>query len=440
MTAGCSEPYRDWTDDLSWSPDGRHGALLIGHDLYLTDQRGGLTSRLASDVYRAAWLPDSQRLILARIREVTTFTEITEALGAERAAAIARDAERLFQNTFRSDGSVNPDADLDLMLNGDTGRAVAIYLREHHGETLRNALGDDSDVIASARATVYTLVAARIADQRIEVLSTLGAALTPIKSIRPSDDGRAVAFVTHGAGMFADNIVRLYVASVERPATPVLIATGTNEFPDWTRDGRSLLYLTASAADINIGALGCLVQREVVDDQGQIVSRPPGDFCLVHVVFHDAGKVRALPDGRVLFAAVDTRFPQPARALSQVERVFVFDPLHPDSTPPLWPAAIGDAGLGFYDLSPDRTTLLYGTATGDIWRLTVASGDREELPLGLHREEYVRRDLPLALWSGPDAIVYSRYVNDELRLIRRRAESETVLNSAWPRPADSTAR
>lgn len=217
------------------------------------------------------------------------------------------------------------------------------------------------------------------------MLSTLGAALTPIKSIRPSNDGRAVAFVTHGAGMFADSIARLFVASVERPAVPVLIATGTNEFPDWTRDGRSLLYLTASAADIDIGALGCLVQTEVLDARGRIVSRTPSDSCLVHVVFHDAGKVRALS-------------------------------------------------------SPDRTVLLYGTAKGDIWRLTVASGECEELPLGLHREEYVRRDLPLAIWSGPDAIVHSRYVNDELRLIRRRAESETVLNSAWPRPADSTAR
>lgn len=249
-----------------------------------------------------------------------------------------------------------------------------------------------------------------------------------------------MAFVTHGAGMFADNIVRLYVASVERPATPVLIATGTNEFPDWTRDGRSLLYLTASAADINIGALGCLVQREVVDDQGQIVSRPPGDFCLVHVVFHDAGKVRALPDGRVLFAAVDTRFPQPAGALSQVERVFLFDPLRPDSTPPLWPrqsaTRASDSTISAPIARPSSTAPPQATYGGSPSPAATARNFR----WGFIAEEYVRRDLPLALWSGPDAIVYSRYVNDELRLIRRRAESETVLNSAWPRPADSTAR
>ena len=236
--------------------------------------------------------------------------------------------------------------------------------------------------------------------------------------------------------MFADNTVRLFVASLDQPGAPMRVADGTNEFPDWTLDGRSLLYMTASATDPNIGSLGCVVQREVVDARGQLISRPPGDACLVHVIFGDEGRVRTLWDGRAVFSSVDVRFPQPRWTTSKIERVFIFDPSHPDVPPtPLWPTSISDAGLGFYDLSPDRTALLYGTAQGDMWQITLATDRRQEIPLGLHRDEYVRRDLPLAIWSGPDAVVYGRLADDTLRLIRRRAGSETVLNAGWPRPA-----
>jgi hypothetical protein len=301
-------------------------------------------------------------------------------------------------------------------------------------------LGEDWGFIGSARATVYTLVMTRVTDQRLDMLSILGATLTPIASIRPSDDGRAVAFVTHGVGMFADNTVRLFAVSLDQPGALVRVADGTNEFPDWTLDGRSLLYMTASARDPNIGSLGCLVQREVVDARGQLISRPPGDACLVHVIFGAEARVRTLSDGRVLFSSVDARFPQPRWTTSNVERVFIFDPAHSDAAPaPLWPQSISDAGLGFYELSPARTALLYGTAQGDIWQITVATDRRHEIPLGLHRDAYVRRDLPLAIWSGPDAIVYGRFVDDTLRLIRRRGASAIVLNADWPRPADDSA-
>jgi hypothetical protein len=45
----------------------------------------------------------------------------------------------------------------------------------------------------------------------------------------------------------------------------------------------------------------------------------------------------------------------------------------------------------------------------------------------------------VAIWSGPDAIVYGRFVDDTPRLIRRRAASEIVLDAGGPGPADDPA-
>ena len=54
---------------------------------------GRISPLLAPRVYRAAWLPDSQGLVLARKKTAKNLAEIAAALGPERTRALAAKAE-----------------------------------------------------------------------------------------------------------------------------------------------------------------------------------------------------------------------------------------------------------------------------------------------------------------------------------------------------------
>ena len=65
--------------------------------------------------------------------------------------------------------------------------------------------------------------------------------------------------------------------------------------------------------------------------------------------------------------------------------------------------------------------------------LSLSDGRTERLPLGLARESvYIRRDLPLAVWSGPDAFTYLKRIGSRNEYIVRRGNTEIVLSRNWP--------
>src|SRR6266545_4524964 len=69
LLAGCLEQI------YVWSPDGRRAAVVnLGQDgLLLCDADGRLSAPLVPDVFRVAWLGDSQRLVLARKHRETRW-------------------------------------------------------------------------------------------------------------------------------------------------------------------------------------------------------------------------------------------------------------------------------------------------------------------------------------------------------------------------------
>ena len=100
LSRSCSWPAavvrRPWTSSVVWSPDGRQAAVIGGDGLYLADGEGTL-ALLAADVYDAAWLADSERLVLARSREINNWSALADALGPQRTHQVAVKAEAVWQ-------------------------------------------------------------------------------------------------------------------------------------------------------------------------------------------------------------------------------------------------------------------------------------------------------------------------------------------------------
>jgi hypothetical protein len=90
-------------------------------------------------------------------------------------------------------------------------------------------------------------------------------------------------------------------------------------------------------------------------------------------------------------------------------------------------------GFGFYEVSPDLTRVIYGTATGQLLIVSLSDARTELLPLGLFKQSgYGGRDLPLAAWSGPDAFTYLKRIGSRNEYIVRRGNTEIVLSRNWP--------
>jgi hypothetical protein len=436
-SSACVGPQRDWPDDLIWSPDGKHAAVLrLGFRISDTD--GNLSAQLDDRVYRVAWL-DAERMVLARTRTVGTFADVAAAVGPERTRAIVADAEHAWTHSrfSRPDASGFPEVRIEL-----PERVLLLYLREHYGDELREQSGEDWTQIEHTTADLHQLIVARAVGDRLELGTKLSEDVLPIKAIRPAPDRRSVAFVTRNEESWFDDTARIHVVPIDVLAQPRLVAEDTGDFLDWSPDSQSLLYFSESGWDPNIGRFGCLDRRAVVDASGAM--RQSGESlakCLSHLLFERSNRVFALPDGRILFESMHVELP---REFGGPNQLFVLK-REPDShyafidrfpvMPFISPDVLdGDGGIAFFDLSPDRSRVIYGTPTGDIRLLTLEDGRTELLPLGLHRADgYMTRDLPRAVWSGSDAFTYLKRIGGRNEFILRRGNTEIVLSRHWPK-------
>ena len=93
LVSGCLEKH------IVWSPDGSQAAVIARDGLHVCNPAGQLSPLLLPNAYMVAWLKDSQRLVVARTRQVDDWATIAHALGPERSAqvaALSQIRERMF--------------------------------------------------------------------------------------------------------------------------------------------------------------------------------------------------------------------------------------------------------------------------------------------------------------------------------------------------------
>lgn len=443
-SAGCFGPRRDWTDDFVWSPDGRH-AVILGRDLNLTDTSGSLTPLHIPDVYRVAWLSDSERLLVARSREVRTFAEIVSAVGGERAASIVARAEQAW---FAESSYPDPQAPSHGIARD--AHAMVLYLRERHADEVQKLSEEDRRATLEATASVHTLAVVRIAGDRAVIGRVIFNDLTPIRTIRPAPNDRTVAFVTENEEFLEDGTVTTWVVPTDGSTPASQVEQDTGQFPDWTPDGRSLVYHSVWGTNPNVGAIGVIKAQPILDRDGLYApSQTSSD--LVDLIYEYGDSLRVASDGRVLFNGFFRHFPHASAGTRDMitftnpptlqrlsiagQRLFAFDPSRAEDPPVLLTEERDfDAdALAFFELSPDRTRVVYGTVKGVIRVLCLSDGRAERLPVGLDRgEPYAGYEVPRVAWAGPDAFVYARPNGERLEFVLRRGSDDTVLSRTWP--------
>jgi Tol biopolymer transport system component len=165
------------------------------------------------------------------------------------------------------------------------------------------------------------------------------------------------------------------------------IETGTvGLFPDWTSDGRSLIYTKpdrtgggGSEAEIS---LGYLVSRQVVGEAAELLIDGPEER-KAWLLFYEQGRVRCLQDGRILCSAIEAKFPVTDADLPQSDQLYQFDPDRSATLTRVLPAQtlanLPDL-IAFYEVSPDGSKLVVADwEMSQVFVVDLASGDSYSL-------------------------------------------------------------
>ena len=423
LLSGCLEKH------LVWSPDGNRAAVIAKDGLHFCDTEGKLTPLLLPGVYQAAWLGDSQRLVVARERKISDWTSIARALGPERAGKVAAKTESLWQQ-LETGGQWGI---LTMELGKKKDQAVLkIFLREHYGDALRAKMSaGEWDELKSMQAEISELVMARIVGEQIQPGTLLHEGLEKINNLRVSPGDRAVAFTTDMA-LDNNDECRLLLARIDA-AGAVTVAEHTGTYPDWTADGRSLAYVQASGGAKDDLRLGTLVRREVLDENSQIkIAEKPEE--LAGLLFGNSSRVRCLQDGRILFNSAEFNLPVAAKdANVERDKLFAWDPARQATLVRMVPRGKEEnlpKNLTFFEVSPDEKQVLVGGYDGEVSMLTLATGD-----VGTWQKAGEYNLMGAPVWRNAEEITYARR-NPTVDGKEPSRKAEIVLRSVVPGKGD----
>ena len=428
VLAGCLEKR------IVWSPDGNRAVVITDEGLYLSDVDGKL-SALLPNVYLGAWLSDSRQLVIARKEAVDKWAPIARALGVERAETLITEAEVVWQKLQTG----SKWGLLTLSVSDETKkRLVSVYLRERYGEALRAKVdAGEWDEIASQKIDINELLMAKLDGEKLITGTQLYEGLGEVVEIRLAPADRAVAFVTEYK---PDNVgLRLMLARVNASGA-TSVAERVTAFPDWTVDGRSLVYVQASGTGSNdVMELGVLVRHEVLNTEYQIAVSDRGQE-LAGLALTELNRVRCLRDGRILFNAVEIQLPVANDDFpDEHEQLFAIDPARQPTLVRLIPRKrIGDLpqSLAFFEVSPDEKQILFGDLNGAVSLLTLATGEVVQIQSGGKKDDNLRC---APTWRAAGEFTYAKR-NAPLdgkkparaaEAVLRTGEKEKVLSSAW---------
>ncbi|MEW6251159.1 MAG: hypothetical protein AB1716_10965 [Planctomycetota bacterium] len=423
---------------VTWSPDGKR-ALVRGADgLYVADAAGKLSERLLEGVTDARWLPDAQRVVLARSEEVRTWEALAPVLKPERRRELERRAPQLRAEILAQEGGFeNFEPAAFAGLSDGEREALLLLVRDRHAEGLADKVGEDWKSVAELTCSVRVLQLGRLDEQgKLTLAAELARDIDAFDRLCVAPDGGAVAFARPMPG--ADTDTQLYVIGSEGgPAR--LVAENTSAFPAWSADGRWLAFAstrTRGLDDKKPLRLGVIARRAVRGEDGRLLSEFADAEELAGIVFDESTRVHWLRDGRVLFASIELHLPATERDMPERGGLYTVDPQAPTTVTRLLPrqaeAELPD-GMLLFEVSPDERHVavpgseglaIVDLRTADVWPVVAGANTLRML----------------SEWRGPDQLCVAvqregaRRANVALLQLdcANREAKETVLSESWP--------
>lgn len=364
ILVGCVTARR-----IVWSPDGSRAAVLTEQGLYLSDSAGNLSGLLVSNVTDAAWFSDSQRLALVREESYTNWNDLDSMLPPETQQAVRNLADVLLPRiqSGSSKDKLNDGLDAEKSQLVD---AALLYLCGKHEMEVRKVMDYKTNEVQ--KSELMCLQLARVNGASIELGKVLVRELAAMGGTRISPDGK---FIAYAAG--ANSILHLSIVSADGAQPARMVDKHVSGYPDWSPDGKFLVYIKAVDEDSENALVGSLGRRSVVNGAGAIeLTNNFEDYA--GLMFDGLGRVRCLRDGRILFSSTEIQLPATAKDMPQRQQLFALDPERQATITPLIPRGVQEslpANLGYFEVSPDEKQIVVGGDKSQVVVFTLASGD-----------------------------------------------------------------
>jgi hypothetical protein len=427
LLAGCV------TQRIVWSPDGKQAAVLAEDGLYLCDGEGHLSGLLLSNASIVAWFKDSQRMVIGQLETCTNWNRLAAALDPAMRDAIRRQATNLLARLEAGDAQQVLESESRLDSKELLAARVLCLREEHAAASLKVLTGDPK--LEKPEVQLSTLLVARAVNGRLEIGPILAVEIGSIWDLRLSPGNDALAYTTRlGEGRAHLSVIGL---SGKLPAQ--IVARHAAVYPDWSPDGRSLVYIAPANTNSGDGdiTLGALTRREVVNEKGQIEIQKTTEE-LAGVMFNDLTRVRCLQDGRILFSSEEWRLPVTTNDLPQRQQLFALDPARQSTLTALVPHGTHEmlpANLNYFEVSPDEKRIAFGGDKGMVAVFALSSGNVEVVQNGT--EDTGLKSIPS--WRSAAELCYIAI--QDAGTNRHKAEvalwqagKTNILSRNWPEP------
>jgi hypothetical protein len=446
-----------------WSPDGQWMTVISNDGLSFADADGKLLPGTIKGVNAATWFGDSKRLLVCRQSEATTWAQISPLLTAEQSSEIAEAArlagDILMNFDWKTADPKNPwqaletaivnqetQAKRDTSIYQSMGAVIGIYMREHADDALRQKVPPDRwKELMELTQTVNSVEVFSFDANGPKPGATVMTTLWDVRELRVSPTGNAAVVVTKGqmpnSWSDEDQACDLWLVATDGGRPAAKIATFASWYPDWSPDGRDILFVrTPQAPASKETTLGSLSRIRAIDQNGKFLDQPQGPEDLVGLIYSEFSRVRCLKDGRIIFATVQVTLPATSGDMPQRPQLFEFDPGKLTTVSRLLSRQsaedIGDSAQ-YFEVSPDDSRVCIPDGTGKVTVVDLGSGlvtTVQDKPVPIDNNQGSLVTVPA--WRSADELTFAapgdQQGNTKVMLWSISKNSGKVLSADWP--------
>ncbi len=360
LVAGCNIK-----DRIVWSPDGQYLAVIAADGLRIGNDQGGLSKPLVADAELMAWCPDSRRALVVRQAQGQDWKAIQGFLSEDDLKQVISTAEVMVRELLSCQGDFD---ECEQKVSSDKGYVRRFspeafwYLKAKYNRQLSEKLGSDWDGLSPDPINLSTLQLYELSPRAAVAGKVIYRTTKDIGVVRVSSRGRAAALVEAATG--ETNPLRLYVLSLSG-GEPRLVTDSALQYPDWSVDGLSLLFMQDGNGSFESLNLATLRSLTVCTPAGELKSEFGQGSDLMKVVHRsNEERVRSLADGTILFSALPLQLP--GKDLSGENTLYQ---LSPDKDVPVRIVPAGyptDVKAQYFEVSPDGKKVAMPGSHGEV--------------------------------------------------------------------------
>jgi hypothetical protein len=385
----------DFERKITWSADGETMAVIGEDGLRLCAVDGKFSDVLVKNARLAEWIEvdGEQKLVVHRYRSMDSWQAIEAVLADPVREAVIAEAEKLVAE-MRADGQWGRlfgklfGENSDWTSKDQWDQAMKLYIVVQLSDNELVTVADDFDFdLSTLEAYVGEVVVYSQGSGLVlgEAESVSRAFIGSIDELRISPTQQHAAFVVEAgnssSGLWVVSLSGA-AADAEAPSEFRVDAGMVGVFPDWTVDGRAIVYTRPDRTDqADSGedvSIGYLVRRQIFDEGGDVLEEMTEER-LAWLLFYGYGRVRCLSDGRILVTAIDAHFPMTEADVPQSDQLYLFDPSRSATLTRVIPAQtlanLPDL-MALYEVSPDgRKIVVMDSQMSQVSVVDLATGE-----------------------------------------------------------------